>query len=180
MVVMWCLCAHLDVCTEAQQRRALSLSFSFILINACDNHSKRSSQRATFLHFWLLNFSQPHFSHLFSLPFTFFHSYCLSRCLSSLYLGIQKHGTHCNQLTVKHKCEHKRTHLMWVSASEWKRTWIYSTLTVLLTRGKEVERKRDGTGDGKFAQHTHSHTVIPTLMLLLLSSSFLFILMFQQ
>lgn len=160
------------MCALKHSNVALSLSFSFILINACDNHSKRSSQRAIFLHFWLLNFSQPHFSHLFSVPFSFF--------LSSLYLGIQKHGLHCNQLTVKHKCEHKRTHLMWVSAFEWKRTWIYSTLTVLLTREGEVERKRDGTGDGKFAQHTHSHTVIPTLMLLLLSSSFLFILMFQQ
>lgn len=76
-------------------RWSIATSLSFILINACDNHSKRSSQRATFLHFWLLNFSQPLFFHLFFLCFLHFLN-LIHYLRLFLYYGKQKYGTAIN------------------------------------------------------------------------------------
>lgn len=143
--------------------KCMRQSFETIL-TACDF--------STFLAFEL--FSTIFFHSLYFFLFRFRSMYLSFSSSSSSLLHTRT--WYCNQLTVKYKCEHEHTEREPLCL-EGRKTFQTRILS-------EIDRERRGRGrdekdlveDGKFAQHT----VIPTLIFLLLSSSFLFILMFQQ
>lgn len=156
---------------------SLSLSFSSSLVhfNKCMRQSFEmiftACDFSTFLAFELFSTT---FFHLFYLPFTHSHSHWVS--LSHfLYYGT-------------HKTWHTAINLPW---SINVNTNAHIQCEPLLLKEREQgfiplcafwrrERARDRMKWNRRWKVCLTHTVIPTLIFLLLSSSFLFILMFQQ